>query len=374
MADTFGDSVLTRLHNDSANQGFAAIQAALDDLAPGMTVDEAVDTWLATMALDGALDDGATLSGDSAAYQVDRLNASINWDTDDTYDTPGAPPNGGDFVRLRDGAGTYLSAGQVTSIAFDGVSDLPSLPITWVVDADPPSQPGDPALSSTNADNRNDVIVRDVSVPTGSPQLTFDAAWDLETTFDFAYAQVTTDHGESYTSLQCTDTVDDTSGDNVGAVTGPGSTGSTTRPRSSPRRATCPRTPVRTSASRSGTSRTRTRTATDSGSTTWRSTGRRSPTAPRSTGGSRGPVNPVEIEGYTVQLVAYDDAHTQAHVFSLPLDGSFDGTIDGTELTDAIGTDADVVAAIVTFHDGTELVTQYAPYTLTVNGVIQPGG
>ena len=33
-----------------------------------------------------------------------------------------------------------------------------------------------------------------------------------------------------------------------------------------------------------------------------------------------------------------------------------------------------MVSAIVTFHDGTELVTQYAPYTLTVNGVLQPGG
>ena len=40
----------------------------------------------------------------------------------------------------------------------------------------------------------------------------------------------------------------------------------------------------------------------------------------------------------------------------------------------AIGTTADVVAAIVTYHDGTQLVTQYAPYTLTVNGVTQPGG
>ncbi len=33
-------------------------------------------------------------------------------------------------------------------------------------------------------------------------------------------------------------------------------------------------------------------------------------------------------------------------------------------MADAIGTSADVVAAIVTYHDGTQLVTQYAPYTL----------
>jgi len=33
-----------------------------------------------------------------------------------------------------------------------------------------------------------------------------------------------------------------------------------------------------------------------------------------------------------------------------------------------------VVAAIVKYQDGTELVTQYAPYALTVNDVLQPGG
>ena len=60
------------------------------------------------MALDASLDGGATLTGgDAETYQVGRLNAAINWETgapdNDAYDTPGAPPNGGDFVRLMDG-------------------------------------------------------------------------------------------------------------------------------------------------------------------------------------------------------------------------------------------------------------------------------
>jgi hypothetical protein len=37
-------------------------------------------------------------------------------------------------------------------------------------------------------------------------------------------------------------------------------------------------------------------------------------------------------------------------------------------------TTADTVSAIVTYHDDTELVTQYAPYVLSVNTVTQPGG
>ena len=35
---------------------------------------------------------------------------------------------------------------------------------------------------------------------------------------------------------------------------------------------------------------------------------------------------------------------------------------------------ADFVAAIVFYDDPSETSAQYAPYTLTVNGVMQPGG
>jgi Immune inhibitor A peptidase M6 len=376
LADTYGDEVLTTLHNDAANQGFDAVQAVLDDVAPGVTVQDTIDAWLATMALDAQIDGGATLTGgDSDLYQVDRLNASINWDTTDAYDTPGAPPNGGDFVRLRDGSGTYLSADQISSITFDGAADLPALPITWEVDTTPPPGADGPALYSTNADNRNDIIVQNVSVPAGTPSLTFDAAWDLETTFDFGYAQVTTDGGETYTSLACTSTVDDNAGDNVGPGFGQGFNGFNDAPAFVAQ--TCDLsafagTTVGLAFRYFSDSNTHgdgfwvdnvaiDGTVISDGSTL---TGWQSATE----------FNPIDVEGYSVQLVSYDDAGTQAHVFSLPIDGSFHGELSGSAITDAIGSDAQVVSAIVTFQDDTELVTQYAPYTLTVNGVVQPGG
>ena len=378
LADTYGDEVLTTLHNDGDNQGFDAVQAVLDDVAAGVTVNDTIDAWLATMALDAQIDGGATLTGgDGELYQVDRLNASINWDTDDAFDTPGAPPNGGDFVRLRDGTGTYVSADQISSITFDGAADLPALPITWEVDDTPPPGASGPALYSTDADNHNDIIVQDVSVPAGSPQLTFDAAWDLETTFDFGYAQVTTDGGDSYTSLACTDAVDDNAGDNVGPGFGPGFNGFNDAPTFAPQ--TCD-----LSAYAGTTVGLAFRYFSDSnthgdgfwvdnvavdgsvisdGSTLdgWQSATE---------------YNPVEVEGYSVQVISYSSAGGgEAHIFSLPLDDAFHGELtDATAITDAIGPDADVVAAIVTFRDGTELVTQYAPYTLTVNDVLQPGG
>ncbi len=376
LADTYGDAVLTTLHNDGANQGFDAVQAVLDDLAPGTTVEETIDTWLATMALDAQLDGGASLTGgDAVDYQVERLEASINWDTSDAFDTPGAPPNGGDFVRLRDGGGTYFSADQITSISFDGAADLPPLPITWEVDDTPPPGAEGPALYSTDADGRNDVIVQSVDVPAGSAQLTFDAAWDLETTFDFGYAQVTTDGGETYTSLACTDAVDDNAGDNVGPGFGPGFNGFNDAPTFAPQ--TCDLTPY--AGSTVGLAFRYFSDSNTHGDGFWVDNVAVGGT-PVSDGStltgwqSATELNPVEVEGYSVQLISYDDAGTQAHVFSLPIDGSFHGELSGAAITDAIGPDAEVASAIVTFHDGTELVTQYAPYTLTVNGVLQPGG
>lgn len=35
---------------------------------------------------------------------------------------------------------------------------------------------------------------------------------------------------------------------------------------------------------------------------------------------------------------------------------------------------ADTVVAVVAYDEPTERVQQYAPYRLTVNGVVQPGG
>src|SRR6266508_2632376 len=286
--------------------------------------------------------------------------------------------NGGDFVRLMDGAGAFLAAGGVTSVEFQGVPDLPPLPIAWEVDATPPSGADGPALHSPVGDNLNEVIVRDVSVPAGSPQLTFHAAWDLETTFDFGYAQITTDGGETYTSLQCTDTVDDTDPNlgNVGPGFGQGFNGENDPAVFAPQ--TCDLTPYAgqtvglafrvfndggvhfhgfwvDNVAIDGT-------VISDGSTLdgWQSATQ---------------YNPIEVEGYTVQLVAYDDpGHTEAHVFSIPIDASFHGELTGADVTAAIGSTANVVSAIVTYHDRTEQVAQYAPYALSVNGVTQPGG
>ena len=85
-------------------------------------------------------------------------------------------------------------------------------------------------------------------------------------------------------------------------------------------------------------------------------------------------IHPVAVENWFVRLVAIDDSGNQVLIGEIPLDAKFDGSLADADLDAVIGTSADTVAAIVTYEDSTETVLQTAPYTLMVNGVVQPGG
>ncbi len=365
LASRFGPGFMGELHRDDLH-GFQSLEGLLAAAGSSMSIADLIDTWAAMSALDGVLDDGANLKGGANApdLQVPTLDATINWGTDQSYSSPGAPPNGSDFVRVRDGTGTYLSADQVRRIEFDGVSQLPTLPVEWSVDANPPGQPGDPALYSGTGDNLDRAIVREVAVPAGTPALAFDADWSLEDGFDYAYVQVSTDGGESYTSIPCSDQVAGPLGPAFNGVTGgfvP---------------VTCD-----LSAYAGQTIVISFRMVTDAAVTfdgiwvddvsvdgTQLSDG-------STLDGWQSPTefNPIDVEGYTVRAIAYREGK-KAWIGEIPLDGDFHGVLRRGMLRKAIGAKAEVVAVIVTYHDSTETVLQYAHYELHVNGVLQPGG
>jgi hypothetical protein len=57
----------------------------------------------------------------------------------------------------------------------------------------------------------------------------------------------------------------------------------------------------------------------------------------------------------------------------LPLTGEF-AIPNPADVQKYIDKNASLVAAIVTYDDPSETSVKYAPYQLTVNGVVQPGG
>jgi hypothetical protein len=169
----FGQAFMTALHNEDAN-GLAGLQAVLDQFLTGRNAQDVVHEWLAAIALDNALDTqkikGATRE---SVYQIPTLATAVNWANDQSYSTPGAPPNGGDFVRLRDAAGTPLSAAQVQSLSFSGQRQFDPDPLGWKV--------VDGALSADLTDNLlNRTLAREVTVPAANPTLTFKGKYELE--------------------------------------------------------------------------------------------------------------------------------------------------------------------------------------------------
>jgi hypothetical protein len=378
LAGRYGNSFMSSLHRGDEN-GFAGLQEALN--ATGQTKALAMDVfhdWTLMVALDGLIDDGARILGNwrEKDFTAPTLHATINWATSHAYSSAGAPPNGSDYVRLRNAAGTYLSGRQIDSLSFEGSTTLPTRAVQWTVDPNPPlGHAGNPALYSSAANNRDEAIVKQVNA--NAPNLTFDALWNEEEGWDFGFVQISTDGGATYKSLACTDTTTTTdpgalptAKDNVPGFTGylgawmpqtcslSGYTGTVllafrafNDPSVLGNGAPIPP-GFWVDNVRIGT----TLVSDGNDLATWRSFTQ---------------VRPNTVAGFTVSIISIDG--NKITVKRLPLMADF-AVSGNANVQKYIDKNADFVGAVVTYDDPTETSTQYAPYTLKVNGVTQPGG
>jgi hypothetical protein len=120
LADRHGTNAAGELYRepDIGLTGFTSVLQRLGAAEDGFGL---MHDWSAMLALDAALDRGTPLRiGDAQRFKSATLSAEINWDNPDAYSEPGAPPNGSDFVRLRDGAGRYLAAAELETLSFRG--------------------------------------------------------------------------------------------------------------------------------------------------------------------------------------------------------------------------------------------------------------
>jgi hypothetical protein len=358
----FGTEFMRNLHLNPGIglDGLAAVLADAGSTAKPLGL---IGSWATMVAIDESLDDGFSLTGGTPAdFSTPTLNAEINWDNDQAFAGPGAPPNGSDYVRLRDAGDAYLNVGEVDSVEFNGVSKLEKLPVEWKVDRTPPKG-SSKALYSGKGDNLDRTIARKVVV--GDGDLDVDMAWNTEVGYDYAYVQVSTDGGKKYKSVRCADSVK--------APLGPGfdgkSGGFVTE---------------HCNLSRYAGDRVilAFRYVTDGGVVEpgfWVDDvvldGRRISSGTSLKGWkSITQIHPVQVKKWLVRLVAIDQSTDEVRIGTLTLDESFDGTLSGADLDAVIGTTGNTVAAIVSFFDRSEQVLQTAHYSLTVNGVVQPGG
>ena len=79
------------------------------------------------------------------------------------------------------------------------------------------------------------------------------------------------------------------------------------------------------------------------------------------------------MSNFTVTLLSVDSKSKKITVKQIPLTGEF-AVSGNANVQKYIDKKADFVGAVVTYNDPSESSTQYAPYQLTVNGAVQPGG
>jgi hypothetical protein len=362
LADRYGTDIMTRLHVDGDRQGLASLDAALE--AEGVSDMYRVLHDFQTMVLmDKIVGDsnrGIMLGVPKRRVTTPSLRSTVNFANPNVNDNPGAAPNGADFVQLQRANGTPLRGIDLRSLNFQGAATLPPLPLEWTV-TDDAEATSSPVLWSGNGNNINATAVTSVAVPAADPTLRFNAKYGAELGFDYGYVVVSTDGGATYTPIAGDQT--------VAAPLGPGLNGTTTgfEPHVFDLTEFAGQTVLvgfqyisDGSVNEGGL---KVDDVTVGGALV-------------SDGSSLEPFDspteifPTPVNNWNVRIIGYDERH------QIGLQAEFNGRNQirlGTLQLLVFALFPKVVVEVA-YDEPTELVQQYAPYTLTVNGVVQPGG
>ncbi|NUW39048.1 choice-of-anchor J domain-containing protein [Nonomuraea rhodomycinica] len=363
LYDRYGTDFMSRLHRDGDLQGLASLRAALE--ARGVkNMYQVIHDYQTMTLVDKVVGEsarGVMLGVPKKRVTTASLRSTVNLDNPAAYKTAGAAPNGADHVPLQKADGKVLRGADLRSLSFEGAKTLPPQPLAWTVVSDDPDRSGNPVLWSGNASNLDAAAVTKLTVPAADPTLRFLAKYGAEAGFDYGYVVVSTDGGATYTAIAGDRTV-------TGPL-GPAVNGTTTgfQPHTYSLAAYAGKEVLLGF-----------RYVSDGGVNEggWKIDDVTVGGTAVSDGSSLEPfdspteIYPTPVANWNVRLVGLDDKHQVA--LQLESDGRRTITLNRLQL--AVMTPFPKVVAIVAYDDPTEQVGQYAPYTLKVNGVTQPGG
>ncbi|GAA2098065.1 hypothetical protein GCM10009841_10810 [Microlunatus panaciterrae] len=370
VADTFGEQAVTFLHRDGAN-GLASLQSYLDDHAPGLRSTDVVHDWATAMAVDGWLDGKATgLNRDQRSrFSSKQLHSAIDWAWSGSYDSPGAPANGSDYVLGMDGR--PVNGNTLGKVQFRGAPSYAPDPLEWTI--------ADGALYAGEGNELDRAAVYSVDVPAGG-NLTFTTRYDIEQGWDFGVVQVSTDGGKSYTTLANADTTSTHADGADGKIVSqlPGLTGLSGGWRNETfdlsayaGKSVLLSFRYLTDAAANGNGGT--------GPTGWWvkdvKVGDTQVTTGATTDGARSAteVSPIPVAGWKLQAVGWTLSGTKVRYLEVKLNRHNAATLDRKALRKRFSK-VDRIGFIVTVDDPKEVATKNASYRLRVNGTLQPGG
>ncbi|MFI5933092.1 peptidase M6 immune inhibitor A [Actinoplanes sp. NPDC051494] len=202
LKDRFGPGFLSRLHRDATLQGLDSIAALIKPRGEKdlYTFLHDYQTMTLTDKIAGDSRRGVTIGIARNRATAASLRSTVNVANPNAFRTPGAAPNGADYVPLGPGA-------KLRTVKFRGDRTLPPQPLRWTVVTNDPNRAGNPVLFSGNGNSTDASAVTPVTVPAGSPALTFLAKYGAEEGYDYGYVVVSTDGGRTYTAIPGNKTV-----------------------------------------------------------------------------------------------------------------------------------------------------------------------
>jgi hypothetical protein len=361
LYDRYGLDFMSALHQDGERQGLTSLGALLED--EGADLYDVIHNFQTMNLVDKAIDKrlGVLIGANKKDVTTKSLTASVNLANPASYELPGAAPNGADYVALQKADGTPLSGRDLRSFSFEGAATLPPQPLAWTVVGDDPDRPGNPVLWSGNGNNIDAAAVTEVAVPTADPTLTFLAKYGAEVGYDYGYVSVSTDGGATYTPIAGDKTVEGPFGPSLNGTT------DGFEPHSFDLSAYAGQTVLLSFRYVSDGGVNEGGLLLDDITVGGTVVSDGSSLEPFD---SQTEIRPTEVHNWNVKLIGIDEK------LGIGWQREFDGReeINLGRISLALLAAFPKVVAVVAYDEPTELVQQGAPYTLTVNGVVQPGG
>jgi immune inhibitor A len=189
LYDHFGQAFIQDLFS-STKHGIDSVNDALTQVHAGKTFDQLYADFITAVLIDGSVE------GDNSTYQFKSIDLSANVDASVLGDSR-TPAWGTDFKVI-------VPDKKIDHLYFKGLDFLKT---NWTVADD--TERG-PVLWSNQGDTADNFLIKELDL-TGqtSPSLSFDTKYEIEEQWDFGVVQVSTDQGETWTSLANADTRSD---------------------------------------------------------------------------------------------------------------------------------------------------------------------
>lgn len=188
LYDHFGSEFIRDLFHETEN-GIAGVETIMNKHGIDKDFKQLFQEFVTAILIDGKY------LGDDSTYQFDSIDLNPNLDTEQAYDTPGAPAWGTDFIKIT-------SDVKVDRLYMNGI-DFFKTP--WKAVDDPMGERGT-VLWGNNGNLIDNHLITEIDLTgldavTDTATLSFDTYYEIELDWDYGFVQVSTDNGETWTSL-----------------------------------------------------------------------------------------------------------------------------------------------------------------------------